>query len=241
MTSEEAKANLEKLLLLYDDGMIDFHVIRESVKIAIETLQNSPAQMPGTSDLISRQLAIHTITSYDGVVDKSVAKRLLIQLPPTQPEPCGDVVSRNAIVQKLNKMDRYVSTELRLCDTDKKFPQNEVFIVDDVYEEIVEQLPPTQPERLTDDDFETIRIHLSAYKERLCNQHRWEEAEEYQRIIDRFMRFASEQPEIIHCRECKWSEKKCDFDNEEFYYWCRNWEGVTDADGFCHEAERRTD
>jgi len=41
MTSEEAKANLEKLLLLYDDGMIDFHVIRESVKMAIEALRNS--------------------------------------------------------------------------------------------------------------------------------------------------------------------------------------------------------
>lgn len=50
-------------------------------------------------------------------------------------------------------------------------------------------------ERLTDDDFETIRIHLSAFKERLCNQHRWEEAEEYQRIIDRFMRFASAEGE----------------------------------------------
>ena len=52
---------------------------------------------------------------------------------------------RNAIIQKLNEMDRYVSTELRLCDTDKKFPQNEVFIVDDVYE-MIEQLPPVQPE-----------------------------------------------------------------------------------------------
>ena len=57
------------------------------------------------------------------------------------------------------------------------------------------ELPSAQPERLTDDDFETIRIHLSACKERLCNQHRWKEAEEYQRIIDRFMEFASEQPE----------------------------------------------
>ena len=66
-------------------------------------------------------------------------------IPSAQPELCGDVVSRNAIVQKLNGMDRYVSTELRLCDTDKKFPQNEVFIVDDVYEEIVEQLPSAQP------------------------------------------------------------------------------------------------
>ena len=52
-----------------------------------------------------------------------------------------------------------------------------------------------RPERLTDDDFETIRIHMNAYKEKLCNQHRWEEADEYQRIIDRFMAFASAQPE----------------------------------------------
>lgn len=52
-----------------------------------------------------------------------------------------------------------------------------------------------EPERLTDDDFEAIRIHLNAYKEKLCNQRRWEEAEEYQRIIDRFMSFASAEPE----------------------------------------------
>lgn len=59
----------------------------------------------------------------------------------------------------------------------------------------LERLPSAQPERLTDDDFETIRIHLNAYKEKLCNQQRWKEAEEYQRIIDRFMAFASAQPE----------------------------------------------
>ena len=48
--------------------------------------------------------------------------------------------------------------------------------------------------RLTDDDFEAIRIHLNAQKERLCNQQRWEEADEYQRIIDRFTAFASAVP-----------------------------------------------
>lgn len=55
-------------------------------------------------------------------------------------------MSRNAIIQKLNTMDRYVSDELTLCNTYIKFPKNEVFIVDDVYEEIVEQLPSVQPE-----------------------------------------------------------------------------------------------
>lgn len=63
----------------------------------------------------------------------------------------------------------------------------------DEVENILDGLPSVQPERLTDDDFETIRIHLSACKERLCNQQRWEEAEKYQRILDRFMAFASSQ------------------------------------------------
>jgi len=92
-------------------------------------------------------------------------------------------------------------------------------------------LPAVQPERLTDDDFEAIRIHLNAYKEKLCNQQRWKEAEEYQRIIDRFMAFASaqpEQPEIIRCKDCL------------MHGVCR-YEQYLGLDGYCSKAERRTD
>ena len=49
--------------------------------------------------------------------------------------------------------------------------------------------------RLTSDDIETIRIHLSAIKETLCNQHRWEEAPVYQDLIDRFMEYVSDNKE----------------------------------------------
>ena len=38
MTNEEVRSNLEKLLQLYDDGMIDFSIIRESIKVAISAL-----------------------------------------------------------------------------------------------------------------------------------------------------------------------------------------------------------
>lgn len=55
-------------------------------------------------------------------------------------EPCEDCISRNAITKTLNEMDRYIADELTLCGSDNKFPKNEVFIVDDVYEQIVEQL-----------------------------------------------------------------------------------------------------
>jgi hypothetical protein len=46
------------------------------------------------SDLIERQAALDAITGYQGVVDKSVAKRILIQLPSAKPEqrwiPCSE-------------------------------------------------------------------------------------------------------------------------------------------------------
>lgn len=89
---------------------------------------------------------------------------------------------------------------MRLIDADKAYE-----VLTDYYHhntdiqhialaDALSKVPSAQPERLTDDDFETIRIHLNAYKEKLCNQHRWKEAEEYQRIIDRFIAFASAQP-----------------------------------------------
>ncbi len=103
-------------------------------------------------DLISRQAVIDALDKEYRCTDRSddwdglkTAMLIIENLPSAQTEPCKDAVSRNAIIQKLNTMDRYVSEELRLCDTDKKFPKNEVFIVDDVYEEIVENLSSAQP------------------------------------------------------------------------------------------------
>ena len=61
MTNEEAKMNLEKLLLLYDDGMIDFSVIRESVKLAIEALQTQDVPDTNVGDMISRADAIDAV------------------------------------------------------------------------------------------------------------------------------------------------------------------------------------
>lgn len=52
---------------------------------------------------------------------------------------------------------------------------------------------------------------------------------------------ALEQSEIIPCRDCKWCEEKYDSLDKTPYWRCRNWDGETDADGFCYEAERRTD
>ena len=124
------------------------------------------------------------------------------------------------------------------------YAKNNNIPITELYD-ILEQLPSAQPERLTDDDFETIRIHLNAYKEKLCNQRRWEEAEEYQRIIDRFMALASAQPEIIRCKDCIHFQKvECVGGR---YDGCDEW---IDSDGyempvseyeFCSRAERRAE
>ena len=55
------------------------------------------------------------------------------------------LIDINAVIRMLNTLDRYISTELTLCDTDKTFPKNEVFVVDDVYEGL-EQLPSAESE-----------------------------------------------------------------------------------------------
>lgn len=94
-------------------------------------------------------------------------------------------------------------------------------------------LPSAEPERLADDDFETIRIHLYAFKEELCNQQRWKEANEYQRIIDRFMAFASAEPErktgawrhyegMLTCPNCnaEFYDDICDFTGDDFPRFC---------------------
>ena len=56
------------------------------------------------------------------------------------------LIDENTIIKMLNAMDRYTSEELTLCDTDKTFPKNEVFIVDDVFEGL-DELPSAQPEQ----------------------------------------------------------------------------------------------
>ena len=51
MTNEEARSNLEKLLHLYDDGMIDFSIIRESIKVAIDALEKQIPKKTGKPEL----------------------------------------------------------------------------------------------------------------------------------------------------------------------------------------------
>lgn len=112
-------------------------------------------------------------------------------------EYCGAAFDEDMQKMLCERLDALPSTQSRSAEKDIRAMCGEC----DAWN-IYKNYLSAQPEHLTDDDFETIRIHLDAYKERLCNQGRWKEAKEYQRIYDRFMAFASAQPEIIRCEDC---------------------------------------
>ena len=52
----------------------------------------------------------------------------------------GEYIKRNDVIKMLNTIDRYVADKIRFCDTNEEYPSNEVFVVDDVYEEL-DELP----------------------------------------------------------------------------------------------------
>lgn len=98
-----------------------------------------------------------------------------------------DLIERYETIKQFCKQD---------CDCDPKdCPDKTCYEV-----EIIESVP-THPTKLTDEDKETIRIHLSAFKEKLCNQHRWNEAEEYEELISRLLSTPSVQPQWIPVSE----------------------------------------
>lgn len=80
---------------------------------------------------------------------------------------------------------------------------------------------------LSDDDIETIRIHLSAIKEELCNQSRYGEAAYYEKLIAKFL-----SSNVIRCKNCEHAS-----DND--YCHCKYvtyWNG---PDDYCSRGKKR--
>lgn len=61
------------------------------------------------------------------------------------------------------------------------------------------------------------------------------------KVFEDLRSLPSAEPEILRCKDCKWCVEHYDTDGNAPYWICKNWDGGTDADGFCYEAERRTD
>ena len=62
--------------------------------------------------------------------------------------------------------------------------------------------------------------------------------------VDIAIKALSAQSEPRYCRECKWSRYHINVGKHgksEIYWWCLNWVGETDEEGYCHEWKRKTD
>ena len=118
-------------------------------------------------------------------------------------EPCEDAISRQAAIDAIEEDKRNGNDSCFASNYDAQ-----------CFKQIIKELPPVKPVQcLTDDDKETIRIHLGAIKEELCNQHRWDEAKEYEGIIDRLMHLPPVKPEQ---KMGRWIEREDAF-GDTFY------------------------
>lgn len=50
---------------------------------------------------------------------------------------------------------------------------------------------------------------------------------------------AADVVEVVRCRECKYCVEHYDTDGNAPYWVCKEWDGGTDYDGYCHYAERK--
>ena len=189
------------------------------------------------SDLISRKDVLHELDGCDYELkdwQRWKLKTMVRDIPSAEKAQLSEEdATKDATSDLINRQD---ATTIPVMP--KEHREYQTMNLDDAYEQgwfdcqkCIEELPSAEPERLSDDDFETIRIHLNAQKEKLCNQQKWEEAEEYQCIIDRFMAFASAESEVIRCRDCK------HHDGIRCFRW--NSTIITGFDDYCSNAERR--
>ena len=56
--------------------------------------------------------------------------------------------------------------------------------------------------------------------------------------LERMLNELTAQPELIMCKDCKFVKEMA---SDGTLWMCGIWHDYTDADGFCYEAERRTD
>lgn len=94
-------------------------------------------------------------------------------------EMVGDTISRQAAIKAICEDGTMLERQGKYTMTMAERKQKDADILD--------TLPSAQHTALTADDIETIRIHLSAFKEELGNQGRWTEAAEYERLIQRLI------------------------------------------------------
>ena len=127
MTNEEARLNLEKLSHLYDEGIIDFSIIRESIKVAIEALKC----MSLNADMINAD-AMHKLFITGEMTMEDFKKT------------CGKEISASDLISR--------QAAITLPVMPKEHREYRTFNLDDAYEQgwndlqkCIESLPSAQP------------------------------------------------------------------------------------------------
>ena len=78
-------------------------------------------------------------------------------------------------------------------------------------------------------------IDADSLKQRIIDN--WYTADDI--IVDVDREPTADVVKVVRCKDCKWSVEHYDTDGNVPYWVCKNWDGGTDADGFCYEGERR--
>lgn len=104
---------------------------------------------------------------------------------------------------------------------------------------IVLSLPAAQPEKRTENRAETHACDLISRAEAIDELDKGAWGVEWDKTLAKTMieSLPSAQPELIRCKNCKHNQLPATSANAD----CAIFYGMTDQNGFCHMAERRTD
>ena len=199
------------------------------------------------SDLIDRHEAIRTITSYNGTVDKSVAKRLFLQMPSAEPEQSiaewkkdfrEYINMLNIPRDDYNGIMEYIN-DLPSASTDLS---NNSPKIDNENGELISRQAAIYVEGL-DEEIRCEMCRNPMRTNRGCDGNCKYDEKLYERIMqilgERIKQLPSAQPEIIRCKDCRhgvdyYHEGDCYCLNPKYgmMYFGGSWEF------YCADAER---
>ena len=155
-----------------------------------------------------------------------------------------DYIRRQAAIDALDK----------LCDRECEYSKKQRSVMCGACHlgsafDVVEQVPSEQPEKRTEERTETHACDLiirQAAIDAIFSEPLYESGmkkrdadEVVPAIYEKIKSLPSAQPEIIRCKDCKWSQTINFFGTKATS--CKWWEKLTDVDAFCSNGVRRNE
>ena len=147
---------------------------------------------------------------------------------PVQPEQTRAQMPLANCISKRAAIDALCSECQGRCVPCGNYPCGEV--------NAINALPSAQPEPST--EIQEILNYLDTTLHPIVSPDNWNV---YSELHDMVSRLPSAQPEIIHCKECKFAHMTYDGDCKYCDVWFPDESEYLDGDYYCASAERRTD